>query len=113
VDADSKSGVIRNIFWSHASQRAEYRDFGDVITFDATHNTNSNRMPLAMVVGANNNLNNVTFGQALVGDESIGSFKWLFQTFKSCMGGKEPHLCWQVSLLKKCFLWKFKIGCKQ
>ena len=34
VDADPKTGVVRNIFWSHASQRAEYRDFGDVITFE-------------------------------------------------------------------------------
>jgi hypothetical protein len=34
----------------------------DVITFDTTHKTNSKRMPLAMFVGANNNLKNVTFG---------------------------------------------------
>ncbi|XP_066320520.1 protein FAR1-RELATED SEQUENCE 5-like [Miscanthus floridulus] len=92
VDADPKTGVIKNIFWSHASQRAEYKDFGDTITFDTTHKTNSKKMPLAMFVGANNNLKNVTFGQALIGDESIGSFKWLFETFKSCMGGQEPHV---------------------
>ncbi|XP_066323332.1 protein FAR1-RELATED SEQUENCE 5-like [Miscanthus floridulus] len=72
--------------------RAEYKDFGDAITFDTTHKTNSKKMPLAMFVGANNNLKNVTFGQALIGDESIGSFKWLFETFKSCMGGQEPHV---------------------
>jgi hypothetical protein len=84
--------VIKNIFWSHASQRAEYVDFGDAITFDTTHKTNSKKMPLAMFVGANNNLKNVTFGQALIGDESVGSFKWLFETFKSCMGGREPHV---------------------
>jgi hypothetical protein len=62
VDVDPKSGVIRNIFWSHARQRAEYRDFGDVITFDSTHKTNSKCMLLAMFVWANNNLKNVTFG---------------------------------------------------
>jgi hypothetical protein len=78
VDADPKSSVIKNIFWSHASQRAEYMDFGGVITFDTTHKTNSKRMPLSMFVGANNNLKNVTFGQALIGDESVRSFKWLF-----------------------------------
>jgi hypothetical protein len=48
-------------------------------------------MPLAMFVGANNNLKNVTFGQALIGDESTGSFKWLFETFMACMGGRQPH----------------------
>jgi len=49
-------------------------------------------MPLAMFVGANNNLKNVTFGQVLIGDESTGSFKWLFETFKSYMGGRQPHV---------------------
>ncbi|XP_039851333.1 protein FAR1-RELATED SEQUENCE 5-like [Panicum virgatum] len=92
VDADPKTGVVRNIFWSHVSQRAEYRDFEDVITFDTTHKTNSRHMPLTMFVGANNNLNNVTFGQALIGDESTKSFRWLFETFKSCMGGRQPHV---------------------
>ena len=62
VDANPKTGVVSNIFWSHASQRTEYRDFRDVITFDTTHKTNSRHMPLAMFVGANNNLKNVTFG---------------------------------------------------
>jgi hypothetical protein len=61
VDADPKTGVIKNIFWNHAIQRAEYRVFGDVITFDTTHKTNNKRMSLAMFVGANNNLMNVTF----------------------------------------------------
>jgi hypothetical protein len=88
VDADPKTRELKNIFWSHASQRAEYRDFGDVITFDTTHKTNSKRMPLAMFVGADNNLKNVTFGQALIGDESTGLFKWLFETFMACMGGR-------------------------
>jgi len=40
VDFDPKTKVLRSIFWSHASQRAEYKDFGDVITFDTTHKTN-------------------------------------------------------------------------
>ncbi|CAL4905934.1 unnamed protein product [Urochloa decumbens] len=92
VDADPDTGVVRNIFWSHASQRAEYKDFGDVVTFDTTHKTNSKRMPLAMFVGANNNLKNVTFGQALIGDETAGSFKWLFETFLNYMSGRQPHV---------------------
>jgi hypothetical protein len=36
---DRKIDIIKNIFWSHASQHAECRDFGDVITFDTTHKT--------------------------------------------------------------------------
>ena len=78
MDFDSKTKVLKSIFWSHASQRVEYKDFGDVITFDTTHKTN-------------NNLKNVSFGQALLRDETTESFKWLFETFKNCMGA--PALC--------------------
>ncbi|KAG2628624.1 hypothetical protein PVAP13_3KG250027 [Panicum virgatum] len=28
---------------------------------------------------------------ALIGDESTRSFRWLFETFNSCMGGRQPH----------------------
>ena len=92
MDFDSKTKVLKSIFWSHASQRAEYKDFGDVITFDTTHKTNRKNMPLGMFVGANNNLKNVSFGQALLRDETTESFKWLFETFKNCMGGHQPYV---------------------
>jgi hypothetical protein len=65
-------------------------DFGDVITFDTTHKTNSKKMPLAMFVGCNNNLKNVSFGQALLWDEATDILRWLFESFKSCMGGRQP-----------------------
>jgi hypothetical protein len=84
--------AIKNIFWSHASQRVECRDFCDVITFDTTHKTNKHRMPLTMIVGSNHQLQNVVFGQPLLRDESSDSFEWLFKTFKTCMGGHEPHV---------------------
>lgn len=92
VDFDPKTKVLRSIFWSHASQRAEYVDFGDVITFDTTHKTNNKKMPLAMFVGCSNNLKNVSFGQALLRDETTDTFRWLFESFKSCMGGRQPFV---------------------
>jgi hypothetical protein len=39
VQMDRKNGVKENIFWSHASECAECRDFGDVVTFDIMHKT--------------------------------------------------------------------------
>jgi hypothetical protein len=67
-------------------------DFGDVITFDTTHKTNSKKMPLAMFVGCSNNLKNVSFGQALLRDETTETFQWLFETFISCLGGRQPFM---------------------
>jgi hypothetical protein len=75
VDFDPKTKVLRSIFWSHASRRAEYVDFGDVITFDTTHKTNSKKMPLAMFVGCSNNLKNVLFVQALLRGETRDTFR--------------------------------------
>jgi hypothetical protein len=48
-----ENNVLQNVFWSHASQRAEYVDFGDVATFDTAYQTNVYSMPLAMFVGTN------------------------------------------------------------
>src|SRR5687767_12350266 len=92
MDFDLKTKVLRSIFCSHASQRAECKNFGDVIMFDTSHKTNRKNMPLGMFVGANNNLKNVSFGQALLQDETIESFKWLFETFKNYMVGHQPYV---------------------
>jgi hypothetical protein len=81
---------IKNIFWSNASCRAAYADFGDCITFDTTYRSNKYHLPLAVFVGVNNHLQSTIFGVALMGDESIDSFKWVFSTFLNCMGGKQP-----------------------
>ncbi|XP_072151368.1 protein FAR1-RELATED SEQUENCE 5-like [Setaria viridis] len=82
LQVDSEN-VIKNVFWSHASQRAEYIDFGDVVTFDTTYKTNMYSMPLAMFVGSNHQLQNVVFGQALLQDEQANTFEWLFGAFKN------------------------------
>jgi hypothetical protein len=52
---------------------------------------NKHRMPLEMFVGLNYQLLDVVFGQALLRDESSESFEWLFNTFKACMGRRDPH----------------------
>jgi hypothetical protein len=87
---DGRTDALKNIFWSHASQRAECRDFGDVITYDTMHKTNKHRMSLAIFDGLNHQLLNVVFDQALLRDESSDSFECLFRTFKTCMGEPEP-----------------------
>ena len=92
VQVDEQN-VIKNVFWSHASQRAEYRDFGDVVTFDTTYKTNVYSMPLAMFVGSNHQLQNVVFGQALLQDEQANTFEWLFRAFQNCMTGSRDPRC--------------------
>ena len=67
-------------------------DFGDVVTFDTTHKTNKNNMPLGLFVGSNHQLQNIVFGQALLQDETTESFLWLFKTFGECKNNKDPNV---------------------
>jgi hypothetical protein len=85
-----KACRVKNIFWSHAVSRLNYEFFGDVLVFDTTYKTNKYGMPFAPFVGVNNHFQSILFGCALLREETIKSFKWLFQTFKDCMKGKEP-----------------------
>ena len=58
VDKDKS---IKNIFWSNASCRGAYQDFGDCITFDTTYKTNRFHMPLGVFVGTNHHLQSMIF----------------------------------------------------
>ncbi|WVZ52972.1 hypothetical protein U9M48_003970 [Paspalum notatum var. saurae] len=85
-------GKITSIFWSHASQQGDYIDFGDAVTFDTTHKTNLYDKPLCMFVGANHHLQCAIFGFALLGDETVKTFEWVFNAFKTCMGIEGPRV---------------------
>ncbi|WVZ64501.1 hypothetical protein U9M48_014004 [Paspalum notatum var. saurae] len=77
-----KEGKIISIFWSHAN----------AVTFDTTHKTNLYDKPLCMLVGANHHLQCAMFGFALLGDETVETFEWVFSAFKTCMGGEGPKV---------------------
>lgn len=96
-----KDGKIVSVFWSNASMQGEYADFGDAVTFDTTHKTNLYDKPLAMFVGANHHLQCTVFGIALLGDETTETFEWVFNTFKTCMGGEPPRCILTGCLLQK------------
>ncbi|KAK9697288.1 hypothetical protein RND81_08G027500 [Saponaria officinalis] len=68
----------------------DYGYFGDVVVFDTTYRTNKYYRPFGVFVGYNNHRETVIFGAALLYDETIPSFEWLFETFLKAMGGKKP-----------------------
>jgi hypothetical protein len=87
-----QEGKILSSFWSHASQQADYNDFGDAVTFDTTHKTNLYDKPLGMFVGCNHHLQCTVFGFTLLGDETVDTFEWVFNAFKTCMGAEGPRV---------------------
>ncbi|XP_066384589.1 protein FAR1-RELATED SEQUENCE 5-like [Miscanthus floridulus] len=81
---------VRNLFWAYGNSRASYEEYGDVISFDTTYATNRYNLKFAPFVGINGHGNNMLFAGAVLSDETIPTFRWLFRTFLVCMGGKAP-----------------------
>jgi len=69
----------------------DYACFGDVVSFDTTFQTNKFEMPFAPILGANHHKQTIIFGAALLFNETIESFVWLFETFLTAMSGKHPR----------------------
>ncbi|KAJ1691397.1 hypothetical protein LUZ63_015552 [Rhynchospora breviuscula] len=87
IDED---GHLKNIFWVDGRARRACQEFGDVVTFDTTYQTNRYCMPLAPFIGVNHHWQNIYFGVAMLRSETKVSFVWLFETWVKAMYGKEP-----------------------
>nr|XP_027122340.1 protein FAR1-RELATED SEQUENCE 5-like [Coffea arabica] len=81
----------RSLKYGEARMLIDYNFFGDVVTFDTTYKTNKEYRPLGVFVGFNQHRQIVIFGAALMYDETIDSFKWVFGTFLEAMCGKHPN----------------------
>ncbi|KAJ4819268.1 Protein FAR1-RELATED SEQUENCE 5 [Rhynchospora pubera] len=89
IDAD-EDGFVKHIFWADGRARRAYLEFGDVVTFDTTYNTNKYSMPLAPFIGVNHHRQLIFFRMALVRSENTDNFCWLFETWLKAMYGKHP-----------------------
>ncbi|CAA6669708.1 unnamed protein product [Spirodela intermedia] len=69
----------RSLFYSF-QMRVDFNHFGDVICFDTTYKMNDYGRPLQLTV----------FGVALLYDETVDSFRWVFRTLLEAMGGRMP-----------------------
>jgi hypothetical protein len=90
VELDQKDGRIANFFWADGQSIMDYACFGDAVSFDTTFQTNKFEMPFAPLLGTNHHKQTIIFGAALIFNETIESFVWLFKTFLTAMSGKHP-----------------------
>ncbi|CAL9165329.1 protein FAR1-RELATED SEQUENCE 5-like [Musa acuminata AAA Group] len=81
---------LTNFFWADAKSMMDFCYFGDVICFDTTYKVLGYGRPFALFTGVNHHKQTVIFGAALLYDESTESLKWLFESFKTAMSGKQP-----------------------
>lgn len=78
---------LKHVFWSNTVGRNNYNLFGDVLVFGTTYETNGYCMIFASFTGVNRHRQSVTFGAALLNNERIELFTWLFTKFLDAMGG--------------------------
>ncbi|CAH9071767.1 unnamed protein product [Cuscuta europaea] len=83
---------LRNVFWVDAKGMDDYANFRDVISFDISYFTNKYRIPMVYFVGVNNHIQPILLGCALIADESVHTFFWLFKTWCLAMGGRGPDV---------------------
>ncbi|XP_028772408.1 protein FAR1-RELATED SEQUENCE 5-like [Neltuma alba] len=87
LDSDDQ---ITNMFWADTKMVGDYCDFGDVVCFDCSYRFYGDSRPFAPFLGVNNHKQMLIFGAALLYDETIESFKWLFQVFLEAMSRRQP-----------------------
>jgi hypothetical protein len=90
IEIHKENGRITNFFWADGQSIMDYKCFGDAVSFDTTFQTNKFEMPFAPLLGTNHHKQTIIFGAALLLNETISSFVWLFQTFLIAMSGKHP-----------------------
>ena len=72
---------ITNIFWADARIIIDYTNFGNVVTFDTTYDTNKELRLLGVFTNFNHHRRLTVFGDAFLYDETVDSFKWLLKAF--------------------------------
>jgi zinc finger SWIM domain-containing protein 3 len=89
VEVDRKTGHIANFFWADGQSIMHYKCFGDVVSFDTTFRTNNFEMLFAPILGTHQK-QTITFWCALMFNETIPLFVWLFESFLKAMSRKHP-----------------------
>lgn len=87
-DGDNKP---THVFWAVGLARKAYHQFGDVLIFDTTYDTNGYRLVFASFTGINHHGQSVNFGAGFIKDEKIESFLWLFEKWQEAMCGHPPY----------------------
>ncbi|XP_042512660.1 protein FAR1-RELATED SEQUENCE 5-like [Macadamia integrifolia] len=81
---------IRSLFWVDSRAREAYKQFGDVVVFDTSYQTDKYRFPLVSFTGVNHHRHSTVFGSGLLADETVESYVWLFETWLKAMLDQQP-----------------------
>ncbi|KAL7608051.1 hypothetical protein Lser_V15G13993 [Lactuca serriola] len=83
--------VLNAVFWADETDKLYYKEFGDVISFDATFRTNKYGMIFVLFTAIDNHKRSINIGAGLLSNASIESYRWLLEAFLKAHG-KHPQL---------------------
>ncbi|XP_071688630.1 protein FAR1-RELATED SEQUENCE 5-like [Rutidosis leptorrhynchoides] len=82
---------LHSIFWADEVAKCNYKEFSDIISFDATYRMNRYNMKFVPFTGIDNHHRCVTVAAGLIRDETAESYTWLLTCFMKTFG-KEPNM---------------------
>ncbi|XP_057720274.1 protein FAR1-RELATED SEQUENCE 5-like [Arachis stenosperma] len=85
IDVDD-ANKFRSALWVDVMCRTSYEYYGDVVSFDTTYRRNRHGLPFASFVDVNHHGKSTLLGCALLGNEEIPNFEWVFTQWVRCIG---------------------------
>ncbi|GJZ79520.1 regulation of nuclear pre-mRNA domain-containing protein 1B [Tanacetum coccineum] len=80
-----------SMFWADEVAKCNYKEFGDIVSFDATFNSNKYNMSFVPFIGIDNHEKCVTLGSEMLLHEDTKSYTWLLTAFMTAFL-KEPTM---------------------
>ncbi|GJR21546.1 regulation of nuclear pre-mRNA domain-containing protein 1B [Tanacetum coccineum] len=79
------------MFWADEVAKCNYKEFADIVSFDATFNNNKYNMKFVPFIGIDNHRKCVTLGLGMLLHEDTKSYTWLLNAFMTAFL-KEPTM---------------------
>ncbi|GJQ93396.1 FAR1-related sequence 5-like protein [Tanacetum coccineum] len=70
------------LFWADEVVKCNYKEFGDIVSFDATYKTKKYKMVFVPFTAIDNHMRSVTIGSGLLKKETTEAYGWLLRAFK-------------------------------
>ncbi|GKB78040.1 FAR1-related sequence 5-like protein [Tanacetum coccineum] len=82
ANANVRDAELCGLFWADEVAKCNYKEFGDIVSFDATYKTNKYKMVFVPFTAIDNHQRPVTVGSGLLKKETAEAYGWLLRDFK-------------------------------
>nr|XP_043614777.1 protein FAR1-RELATED SEQUENCE 5-like [Erigeron canadensis] len=79
---------LAGLFWADETAKLNFKEFGDIISFDATYRTNKYNLIFVPFTAIDNHKKTVSIGAGMLHNEKSDSYKWLIENFLQAFGSQ-------------------------